>query len=500
MNLYKGCVFMLNVNFDLKTIKDKILACWIGKNIGGTIGGPYECTKEFLDVKGFTSEKGEPLPNDDLDLQLAWLMALERNGAKTFDANILATAWLNYIVPNWNEYGVGKKNLKMGLLPPLSGELENDKWKHSNGAWIRSELWACLVPGFPNLAVKYAIMDASIDHGMGEGLYAEIYTAALESMAFFETNIRKIIEKALTFIPESTRMAQCINLVLREYDKKTPYREVRDMLIESTKDLGWFQAPANVGFVTIGLMYGEGDFKKSMLYAVNCGDDTDCTGGTVGAIMGIIGGTKGIPADWYEYIGDRIMQICINNHYRREIPKTCTEFTERILKIQPELLRENDVIVTYSDTSDYNAEEAVKICDGYAENYCNRSRFSFDICDYRNLKATVEYEKAPVIKSGEDFNVNIKFDYFGTDAEVLQCEIKTILPEGWTTDCRKNFYVVRDCDLYTTKEQNISGEKQRELSFTITANDNIQPQNKVYLLLTEERFTVPFVIPIMLIG
>lgn len=257
---------MLNVAFNKEVIKDKIHACWIGKNIGGTIGGPYEWAKDFLDIKGFSSPKGEPLPNDDLDLQLAWLMALERNGVKTFDANVLATAWINYIAPSWNEYGIGKKNLKLGLLPPLSGEYENDKWKHSNGAWIRSKLWACLAPGFPNIAIKYAIMDAIIDHGMGEGLYAEIFTAALQSIAFFETDIRKIVEKALSFIPKTSRIHQCINLVLSEYDKKTPYREVRDMLIEFTKDLGWFEAPANVGFVTIGLIYGEGDFKRSMLY------------------------------------------------------------------------------------------------------------------------------------------------------------------------------------------------------------------------------------------
>ena len=40
-----------------------------------------------------------------------------------------------------------------------SCEFENDKWKHSNGAWIRTELWACLSAGYPNVAIKYAIMD-----------------------------------------------------------------------------------------------------------------------------------------------------------------------------------------------------------------------------------------------------------------------------------------------------------------------------------------------------
>ena len=59
---------------------DKVRACFIGKNIGGTIGGPTEGKREILDVKGFSTPKGQPLPNDDLDLQLIWLRALEMQG------------------------------------------------------------------------------------------------------------------------------------------------------------------------------------------------------------------------------------------------------------------------------------------------------------------------------------------------------------------------------------------------------------------------------------
>ena len=39
--------------------KDKVNACWIGKNIGGTMGTPYEGKREYLDIKGFVTKKGE---------------------------------------------------------------------------------------------------------------------------------------------------------------------------------------------------------------------------------------------------------------------------------------------------------------------------------------------------------------------------------------------------------------------------------------------------------
>ena len=84
---------------------DKVRACFIGKNIGGTIGGPTEGKREILDVKGFSTPKGQPLPNDDLDLQLIWLRALEMQGPQNINSEVLGRYWLNFIPPSWAEYG-----------------------------------------------------------------------------------------------------------------------------------------------------------------------------------------------------------------------------------------------------------------------------------------------------------------------------------------------------------------------------------------------------------
>lgn len=41
---------------------DKLYACWIGKNIGGTLGGPLEGTHDILDIKGFTTPEASLCP------------------------------------------------------------------------------------------------------------------------------------------------------------------------------------------------------------------------------------------------------------------------------------------------------------------------------------------------------------------------------------------------------------------------------------------------------
>ena len=78
---------LMKLRFD--AYKDKVNACWVGKNIGGTMGTPYEGKRELLDIQGFVTKAGEVLPNDDLDLQMVWLYALEHCGPYAINAAML---------------------------------------------------------------------------------------------------------------------------------------------------------------------------------------------------------------------------------------------------------------------------------------------------------------------------------------------------------------------------------------------------------------------------
>ncbi len=242
------------IYFNKDILRDKIYACWMGKNIGGTFGGPYEHNTNILDIRDFTTKPGDPLPNDDLDLQLIWLKAIGDWGPKAVNEKILGEYWLSYIGPDWNEYGVAKGNLREGFVAPLSGEVNNDRWKHSNGAWIRTEIWACLFPGDMETVIRYAYYDACVDHGFGEGTYATIFVAAMQTGAFITNDIRKLLELGLSKIPVESRTAQCVRTVIEGYDTGRDWKDVRNQLVKDTEDLGWFQAPANIGFTVLGLL------------------------------------------------------------------------------------------------------------------------------------------------------------------------------------------------------------------------------------------------------
>ena len=304
--IWHSCTKDQKVYMNENEFRDRVYACWLGKNIGGTLGMPFEGDTNIHDINFYTKlNEGEPAANDDLDLQILWLKAMQENDAHV-DAYTLGEYWLKYVPVNWNEYGIGKANMQSGLMPPVSGEFNNARWKTSNGAWIRSEIWACLYPGNPMMAAKMAREDACVDHGMAEGTYAEIFTASIESAAFFKSDRDSLISFGLSMIPPDCRVAKAVRTAIQAKKEGKDWKEARMAVISDTEDMGWFQAPRNVAFTMIGWLFGDNDFGKSICIAVNCGDDTDCTGATLGSIFGIIGGTKAIPEKWRKPIGNNI--------------------------------------------------------------------------------------------------------------------------------------------------------------------------------------------------
>ena len=464
-------------NFNYAELRDKIEGCWIGKNIGGTMGAPFEASHDILEVTGYTSPKGEPLPNDDLDLQLVWLVCMEDMGPYTLSALDLAEYWISFIGPHWNEYGIGKSNLRIGLQPPLCGSCNND-WKDSNGAWIRTEIWACLAPGNPDTAIKYAFLDGCVDHGMGEGTYAAMFTAALQSAAFVEHDIRKLINIGLSKIPENCRVARAIKLLLKSYDDGLDWKTTRNLIVKDSEDLGWFEAPANVAFVILGLLYGECDFKKSMLYAINCGDDTDCTAGTVGSILGIINGKKNIPVDWSEYIGDKIITLSIDKGTRYDIPKTCTELTERVMKLIPVVACAKKLDIQLSENPTVVDEKLLNELDkqDVAKALANRSDFSFDV-NLGFADATVSYDRFPRLHPGESIKAKIHFNNrFGIPHNL---SVRFITPNGFTVSGDKSVYLQ-----HLSAHNNLIGAADAE--YIITAGENTESYNRIIVEVIAE--------------
>lgn len=473
------------IRFNRETLRDKVYACWLGKNIGGTLGGPFEWTKGINNCTGFTSEPGNPLPNDDLDLQLVWLKAMEELGPNCVDAKALGEYWIEYVTPFWNEYGISKANMKHGLVPPLSGQYKNF-WKNSNGAWIRTEIWATLFPGDVEKAIYYACEDASVDHGNAEGTFAAIFVAAIESAAFIFDDLRSLIEMGLSKIPQKCEVYKYITTVLDCFDSGKTWQEARNLLVDmslANENLGWFQAPANVGYAIIGLLYGMNDFKETLLIACNCGDDTDCSCATAGSILGIMYGTSIIPDDWREYIGDTIVTISVNVG-AMTVPKTCTELTDRIMALQPVTLYNSNVSVNDEESLLSGIDLAEYSGRGFASRLATRSEY---YVTYKSIlvDALVEYDHAPEIEPGGNIKIKISLKPNFPSQKIFS--IQWYLPEGFS---------VRGQSTISALWQDFRAGSEYE----ITAPEKVEGKNLMIAVISCEGHFSTLQIPITLLG
>lgn len=361
--------------------RSKVLGCWLGKNIGGTLGAPFEWRRQVNNVEFYTQELGgEPLPNDDLDIQLLWLVALEEQGVD-INAHVLADYWCLYVTPHWCEYGTAKVNMRQGLLPPLSGTLHND-YRHSCGAFIRSEIWACICPGRPDLAARYAVEDGMLDHGDGEGTFAEVFMAATEAAAFVVPDLREVLEIGLTYIPEDCGTARAVRTAFECFDGGKDWLEARNTILERHRGGAFwhmlelvspedrargfaegvvgYDAPSNIGMTVLGLLYGGDDFGKILCTTVNCGEDTDCTAATAGALFGILKGAEAIPERWIAPIGRTIKTATLNlgelGYFGNQLPQTVDEMTDRTERVARQvLLRHGGVDIVDGPATDVPA-------------------------------------------------------------------------------------------------------------------------------------------------
>ena len=311
-----------------------------------------------------------------------------------------------------------------------------------------SEIWACIAPGCPDRAVKYAYEDAVLDHGNGEGVYGEVFFAALESAAFVEKDIYTLINIGLSYIPEDCDVAKAIRFAMEMYREGRSWLQARDEMIRkfysgfyffvSEEDIGkglsggdiGHEAPSNIGITIIGLLYGEGDFAKSLCTAVNCGEDTDCTAATIGAIFGIINGINAIPEEWIKPIGGNIKTACLVYGELATIPGDIEELTKRVEKVAHQVISrfnlpvklENDfpTDLTSMKTESLLADREMK--DIYM--HSNGPVYKFDF-----FNIYVDYLEGASIRSGVPKKLRLLIENTGRMPETLN--ITWYTQDGW---------------------------------------------------------------------
>lgn len=315
-----------------ETYRDKIYGCWAGKCLAGAIGMPFEGVPFQPELRR-ESINVQDVPNDDLELQLVWMLALERYGIRLTSRH-LAKYWLENIRHGCDEYSVAIRNIRRGIMPPASG-WEDNFFVDGMGAAIRSEIWAAVFPGRPDAAGYFAENDATVDH-WGDGVWSEVFLAMAESRLFMESDIASSLKYALGKLPKSTRLYKALKTVFDLHRKGLSAEDAKSIIMMKFYHHNFTDCVMNLSFMAYALLWGKGDFIRTVLLAINCGRDTDCTAATCGAILGICHGSKAIPADLLKKLSPTLTLSELISKVDG-VPKTLPELIDRTVALREKL-------------------------------------------------------------------------------------------------------------------------------------------------------------------
>lgn len=190
-------------------------------------------------------------------------------------------------------------NFIKGYRPPQSAQHKNP-YREWIGAQIRADYWGYINPGDPEMAAELAWRDASVSH-VKNGIYGEMFVAAMLAAAGVTDDIKDVILTGLGQIPSTSRLYADVMQVLHMYVEGQSQQQTFAYIHERYNEgesYGWCHTNSNAMIVVAALLYGKGDFGRSICMAVETGFDTDCNGATVGSVLGMMFGLDCIGEEW----------------------------------------------------------------------------------------------------------------------------------------------------------------------------------------------------------
>ena len=354
-----GSALAEEAKLSLRELENKVRGGWAGQMIGVAVGGPTE-------FRAQASTYDKPLSwdpklmrsvlrQDDLYVEMTFCQVLDTVGLDAEPVHFgVAFGLSRYRL--WHANLVGRHNIRHGIMPPDSGHPKYNAHADDIDFQIEADFIGLMCPGMPWTAAQYA---DRVGHVMnyGDGVYGGVFVSAMYAAAFFERDPRKIVEVGARALHPRSKYGQLIRDILDVHQRDPdnwlaawtmveekwanrdacPYGALRPFDID---------AKTNGGYIAIGLLYGGGDFKRTIEIATRCGQDSDCNPANAGGILGVALGYDALPKDWQkaaEDLGDE--KFSYTEYSFNDIVKSTVERAKKLVVANGGRVTEDAVIV-----------------------------------------------------------------------------------------------------------------------------------------------------------
>ena len=292
-------------------LEDKIRGGWAGQMIGVSFGAPTEFRFKGRTIEGPIAWKPENVSNaidqDDLYVEMTFAEVMDRLGLDATTEQY-GEMFKDSKYDLWHANAGARRLLNHGIKAPWSGHPKYNAHANDIDFQIESDFIGLMSPGLPQEANKYAERVGRVMN-YGDGLYGGMFFGGMYAAAFFENDPRRVVATGLRSIPADSGYAKVIRDVLAwsaRYpdDWKETWRLLTDKwdkddpCPDGALDAFNIDARLNGAFVALGLLYGNGDFARTLDVSTRAGQDSDCNPSSAAGILGVMLGYERIPDGW----------------------------------------------------------------------------------------------------------------------------------------------------------------------------------------------------------
>ena len=294
-----------------QTLTDKIRGGWAGQMIGVSYGAPTEFKSNAKigdwDLKWSDDMLSNTLGQDDLYVEMTFAKVMDDLGLNA-TCEQYGEAFKTSQYHLWHANAGARRALGQGIKAPGSGHPKYNFHANDIDFQIEADFIGIMCPGMPREVIQYCDRVGRVMN-YGDGLYGGMFVCGMYAAAFFETDPRRVTEAGLACIPAKSEYALLIQDLLawhQQYpgDWRKVWQSVEDKWDKDDPCPDGALEPFNIdaklngAYIALGLLFGNGDFLKTMEISTRCGQDSDCNPSSAAGVLGVMLGYSRIPAQF----------------------------------------------------------------------------------------------------------------------------------------------------------------------------------------------------------